>query len=409
MSALPEGTVTLLFTDIEGSTRLLQDLGDDYEELLTDHRRLLRGQFEANGGIVVDMQGDAFLVAFRRARDAVSAAAEAQRAVATHDWPGSADLRVRMAIHTGEPSKVNTGFVGLAVHRAARICAAGHGGQVLLSATTRDLVEDHLPSGMALLDLGEHRLKDVDRPETIVQLITEGVPPVFTPLKTLEHQSTRAPFAGQEEHLAAAAEATFAAEPGAEAGKSLGRVARARAVAGARTLDWRGFVHLPGHSRFANRLEGLGTSIHSTGRLASRDDLRAELQGLGRAFVTAAREARSADRLLRKEDLSALRRRVSQHREGAYVEPYLRNADELVMQTAALEGLVEARRQFEKESRRLEPWARALRGRVFDARLDSAKLDDLLFEIRPMRESAEGLAATFQQACDRAWRAFPTH
>jgi class 3 adenylate cyclase len=238
MSALPEGTVTLLFTDIEGSTRLLQDLGDDYEELLTDHRRLLRGQFEANGGIVVDMQGDAFLVAFRRARDAVSAAAEAQRAVATHDWPGSADLRVRMAIHTGEPSKVNTGFVGLAVHRAARICAAGHGGQVLLSATTRDLVEDHLPSGMALLDLGEHRLKDVDRPETIVQLITEGVPPVFTPLKTLEHQSTRAPFAGQEEHLAAAAEATFAAEPGAEAGKSLGRVARARAVAGARTLDW---------------------------------------------------------------------------------------------------------------------------------------------------------------------------
>jgi class 3 adenylate cyclase len=145
MSTLPEGTVTLLFTDIEGSTRLLQELGEAYGDFLTDHRRLLRTQFEHHGGVVVDTQGDAFFVAFRRARDAVSASVEAQRALASDDWSGSARARVRIAIHTGEPSHVGQGFVGLSVHRAARICSAGHGGQVLLSATTRDLVEDHRP------------------------------------------------------------------------------------------------------------------------------------------------------------------------------------------------------------------------------------------------------------------------
>jgi class 3 adenylate cyclase len=401
MSTLPEGTVTLLFTDIEGSTRLLQELGEAYEELLTDHRRLLRSQFEENGGVVVDTQGDAFLVAFGRARDAVIAAVEAQHALAAHDWRGSARPRVRMAIHTGEPSHVGEGFVGLSVHRAARICSVGHGGQVLLSLTSSDLVQDHLPPGVALLDLGEHRLKDLDRPEAIVQLVIEGIPPVFTPLKTLEDQPVDAtPFTGREEELATVAEDVIAAVPREEVGARTRRMAAAKA----RALDWRQFIHLPGHSRFANRLEGLGFSIHSTARIAPRD-LHAELRVLGRTFVTAARDARSANTLLRKEDQTVLARRLAHHRESAYLEHHLRGADRVATQIAALERLAEARRQFEKEARRLEPRVRAIRARVFDARLDSTTLDDLVLEMRPLQEAAEMLAATFHIAYDLASRA----
>ena len=403
MSTLPEGTVTLLFTDIEGSTRLLQELGEEYEELLTDHRRLLCTHFEANDGVVVDMQGDALFVAFRRARDAVEAAAEAQRALAAHVWSGSSELRVRMAIHTGEPSQVGTGFVGLSVHRAARICAAGHGGQVLLSATTRDLVEDHLPSGVALLDLGEHRLKDLDKPETIVQLVIEGVPPVFTQLKTLQHQRlTQTPFAGQEEELATATEAALATEPHGAMTRRIGW----RAAARARAFDLKAFVYLPGHSRFANRLEGLGLSIHSTARLASHEDLRDELQSLGRAFVTAARAARGADRLLQKEDQTVLARRLAEHREAAAWDHHLRHADKVATQMASLESLAEGRRQLEKEIRRLAPRARSIRARVFDARLDAGKLSDLLVDLRPLREAAEGHLAMFRKAYDEALSTF---
>ncbi len=160
-SDLPTGTVTLLFTDIEGSTRLLQQLGEHYASMLSECRALLRAAFHAHHGREVDTQGDAFLVAFARASDAISAAVAAQRALANHPWHQGIVVRVRMALHTGEPSLVTEGYVGLDVHRAARIMSAGHGGQVLLSQTTRDLVEHDLPEGVSLRDLGEHRLKDL--------------------------------------------------------------------------------------------------------------------------------------------------------------------------------------------------------------------------------------------------------
>ena len=146
MPELPTGTVTFLFTDIEGSTRLLQQLGDRYPDLLSEHHRLLRAAVEVRGGRVVDTQGDAFFVAFSRAADAVAAAIEAQRSIAAHSWPEGADLRVRMGLHTGEPASSGGGYVGLDVHRAARICAAGHGRQVLLSEATRALVDQVLPA-----------------------------------------------------------------------------------------------------------------------------------------------------------------------------------------------------------------------------------------------------------------------
>src|SRR6266536_189670 len=133
---LPSGTVTLLFTDIAGSTRLLQRLGERYADVLAVHHQLLHDAFAGHGGRVVDTQGDAFFVAFPRAVDAVHAAVDAQQALAAYPWPEGAAVRVRMGLHTGEPTAADGRYVGLAVHRAARVGAAGHGGQVLLSQTT---------------------------------------------------------------------------------------------------------------------------------------------------------------------------------------------------------------------------------------------------------------------------------
>src|SRR5690349_19851902 len=159
MAELPTGTVTLLFTDIEGSTRLLQRVGDDYADLLAAHRALLDEAFTRHRGVIVDNEGDAFFVAFASAKDAVAGAAAGQRALAEHDWPGGHEVRVRMGLHTGEPHAVGGRYVGLDVHHAARVMAVGHGGQVVLSETTRALLDD----AARLRDLGEHRLKDLTR------------------------------------------------------------------------------------------------------------------------------------------------------------------------------------------------------------------------------------------------------
>lgn len=186
MSELPTGAVTFLFTDVEGSTRLLKQLRDRYGEVLTEHGRLLRDVFARHGGRVVDTQGDSFFVAFASAREAVLAAVEAQRALAEHDWPEGTEVRVRMGIHTGQASATEERYVGLAVHRAARIAAAGHGGQVLVSQTTHNLLEDEeqeLP-GVDLRDLGEQRLKDLDRPVRLFQVIVQGLRTDFPPLRT---------------------------------------------------------------------------------------------------------------------------------------------------------------------------------------------------------------------------------
>jgi predicted ATPase/class 3 adenylate cyclase len=187
MAELPTGTVTFLFTDIEGSTRLLSEVGDAYADVLADHRRVLRKAFAEHGGAEVDTQGDAFLIAFARAKDAVAAAADAQRALA------EGSVRVRMGIHTGEPIRTDEGYAGMDVHRGARIAAAGHGGQVLISQTARELIQDDLPEEFALHDLGEHRLKDLSRPQRIFQLVAEGLEREFPPLATLENRPTNLP------------------------------------------------------------------------------------------------------------------------------------------------------------------------------------------------------------------------
>jgi predicted ATPase/DNA-binding SARP family transcriptional activator len=176
---LPSGTVTFLFSDIEGSTRLLTRLRGRYAEVLSEHQRLLRAAFDEHDGREVHTEGDAFYVAFVRASDAIAAAVSAQRSLASQRWPGGVDVRVRMGVHTGEAELRQDDYVGLDVHRAARICAAGHGGQVLISSSTRELVADELPDDVALRDLGEHRLKDLDRPEQLFQLVVGDLPAVF--------------------------------------------------------------------------------------------------------------------------------------------------------------------------------------------------------------------------------------
>ena len=185
--SLPGGTVTFLFTDIEGSTRLLQELGDDYGQVVADHRRLLREIFKGAGGNEVDTQGDAFFYSFPRARDAVRAAVDGQRALASHEWPGGVDVRVRMGLHTGEPTVGDEGYVGLDVVRAARICSAGHGGQILVSETTRALLGNDVPEGVNVRDLGRQHLKDVQY-EHVYELSLEESSEKFPPLK--EHDAT---------------------------------------------------------------------------------------------------------------------------------------------------------------------------------------------------------------------------
>jgi predicted ATPase/DNA-binding SARP family transcriptional activator len=199
---LPTGTVTLLFTDIEGSTRLLQAVGDGYRELLEEHAAQLRHAFATHRGHEIDMQGDAFLVAFSEAKEAVRAAIDAQRALAAHSWPQGTDMRVRIGIHTGVPIVADRRYVGLDVHRGARICEAGHGGQILLAQTTADLVSD----GFALRDLGEHRLKDLIEPVRLFQVLAEGLPREFPALRTLENRPTNlpaqpTPLVGREREL----------------------------------------------------------------------------------------------------------------------------------------------------------------------------------------------------------------
>ena len=184
--ALPSGTVTFLFTDIEGSTALLKHLGrDDYARLLGEHSKLLRAVVREHGGQVIDTQGDSLFCAFRSAREAVSASAESQRRLAGHEWPEQVRVRVRMGLHSSEPMTSEEGYVGIGVHRAARIGAAAHGGQVLLSETARALVVDDLPSGVSLRDLGVHRLKDIDEPVRLYQVVAAGLERQFPPPRTL--------------------------------------------------------------------------------------------------------------------------------------------------------------------------------------------------------------------------------
>jgi predicted ATPase/class 3 adenylate cyclase len=194
MTGPPTGTITLLFTDVEGSTLLLQRAGDAYADLLAEHRRLLDEAFAQHDGTVVDSEGDAFFVVFPSANDAAAAAVDAQHALRKHGWPEGYPVHVRIGLHTGEPRLIDGRYVGLDVHHAARVMAAGHGGQVLVSEATRALLDD----SFRVRDLGEHRLKDLSSAQRLFQLEAEGLRTEFPPLKTLDNRPTNLPVQPNE-------------------------------------------------------------------------------------------------------------------------------------------------------------------------------------------------------------------
>jgi predicted ATPase/class 3 adenylate cyclase len=201
VAELPHGTVTTLFTDIAGSTLLLRALGTEaYRVQLEVHRTLLRAAFGRHGGQEVEMQGDSFHFAFARASDAVRAAAEAQLALEEAAWPRGEPIAVRIGIHTGEPAAVDDLYIGLDIHRAARIMAAAHGGQVLVSESTATLVREELPAGLMLRDLGEHRLKDLAEPQRLYQLGAVEFPPLRT-LKRTNLPRPASSFVGRKKEV----------------------------------------------------------------------------------------------------------------------------------------------------------------------------------------------------------------
>ncbi len=202
-------TLTFLFTDIEGSTAMLQRLGGAYAEVLAGHHEIIRSGLAAHHGREVDTQGDAFFAVFAAPSACVAAAVEMQRALSAHRWPADYPVRVRMGVHSGEAARTPVGLVGLEVHRAARIAAVAHGGQIVLSAAAAALLSDSLPAGASLRDLGLHRLKDLGRPERIFQLDADGLPTGFPPLASLDNPKLRnnlpaqaSSFIGREAQLA---------------------------------------------------------------------------------------------------------------------------------------------------------------------------------------------------------------
>ncbi|HEV2872923.1 MAG TPA: adenylate/guanylate cyclase domain-containing protein, partial [Actinomycetota bacterium] len=207
MTDLPTGTVTFLFTDIEGSTSLLQELGDRYPAVLDEHAAIIRRAVSDGGGIEVSTHGDAFFAVFRSPAGAVGAAAAAQRGLAARDWSPGPPVRVRMGAHTGEGALGGDDYAGIDVHRAARIADAAHGGQVVLSDATRALVQHALPSGASIRDLGMHHLRGIADPERLHQLVAEGLAADFPAPRTLDARPSNLPlqltsFVGREEEIA---------------------------------------------------------------------------------------------------------------------------------------------------------------------------------------------------------------
>ncbi len=195
-ATLPRGTVTFLFTDVEGSTDVIRAIGDGgYASVRAELRRLLRDAFETHGGREIDTAGDGFFVAFESARGAVAAAVDAQVALASFTWPTQAEIRVRMGLHTAEPHLGADGYVGIGVHRAARICTAARGGQILVSNATAGIVEDAELPGVEFVDLGEYRLKGLSQKQRLFQLTVSRLPSEFGPPRTPE-MDARVPGAG---------------------------------------------------------------------------------------------------------------------------------------------------------------------------------------------------------------------
>jgi class 3 adenylate cyclase len=351
------GTVTFLLTDIQGSTELVQRLGDRWPAVAGDQRRLLREAVTEVGGHEVDARSEELFFAFGRAQDAVAAAASAQRALNEHSWPADAVVRVRMGLHTGEPAVGDDGgYLGLDVHRTARICAAGHGGQVLCSATTRAILVD---SDLEFVDLGEQRLKGLERPERVFQLVVPGGSREFPPLRS----TAAAPFEGAERELGVAA-LTRVRE----------RVGRFPSIR----------QRPPASRRAADICFALRATLPQV-----PDDGRPAVIELARAFTELSRAAGDADRYLARIDRRALAKKLADARElGVLSRNAAQLAERLDMQLHVIDALV------------------AARGTV-DARLDELERRALArpaADARTLRRDVEHVGGQLAGAVDRALR-----
>ena len=348
MVDLPHGTVTLLFTDLEGSTQLLRRLGERYGAALDDQRRILREAVAEHGGTVIDSRGDELFAAFPRARAGLGAAVAAQRGLAEHVWPEGETLKVRMGLHTGEPGLRDDGYLGLDVHRAARISAAAHGGQVLLSQVTRELAAGE---GDEFVDLGEHTLKDLPRPERLFQAVGPGLAREFPPLRTAAADLP----AGRERELAAAL---------TRSRRFLDRLRPARR--GFADLGWDVRALLP--SEPPERRESLLT--------------------LGRELFDVARSADEIDKTLAVVERKELMQRLAVQREQSVLsKASAREAEVTERRLATLDTLTARRAASEGVANEVGEWLRA-RGST----------DALERLIEDVRRTNQDLSAALEEA-----------
>jgi class 3 adenylate cyclase len=419
----PTRTVTLLFSDIEESTRLLREAGDDYAAILAEYRRVLRDAFARHGGREVDTQGDSFFVVFDSARDAVQAAVEAQRTLAGPDWPFGQPVRVRIGIETGEPSVGDDGYIGLVVHRAARICAAAHGGQVLLSSATRGVLGEDEVAGTALLDLGSHLLKDFYRAEQLYQLLIDGLPADLRAPRTGVPDD--AVPVGREEPDAGLVEAVEAAiEPpvsraGAPAGvapdlpKSVRQAGLATvrspaylvllaalvavgvvvtpwvfALAVALTIV---IVALSTASRRRESVLSVGWRVSALEAVAPDHELASLLRDLGFGLSSSKEWAWRAEKYLAENNRRTISREVRRRRAAAASAGDALQADRLARELDALDAVAERRAATVRELRRFGSCVDELRDALFESRLGHAEKDELVAQLEAERAKIDGL------------------
>jgi class 3 adenylate cyclase len=372
MIDLPNGTVTLFFTDVEGSTELLRRLGERYGTALEDQRRILRNAVAEHGGTEIDSRGDELFAAFPRASAAVAAAVAAQNALAEHQWPDGSTLKVRMGLHTGEPAPSDDGYLGLDVHRAARISAAAHGQQVLVSHTTRDLIGE----GGEFVDLGEHQLKDLPTPERLFQVVVPGLATDFPPLRTADTDLS----AGRERELAAAL---------ARPQRLLQRLRTSKH--GFADLGWDARALLP----------------------AAPAETRDSLSRLARELFDAARTAAEADQAIAVVQRKELVRRLTNQREQAVLSKASeREAHASETQLTALDTLIARRAEAEEVAKvvreRLgEPRPKRLDESIEDVRRASRHLNAALDDAqRKLKVVGERLRRTRSRGVFRAGEQF---
>jgi class 3 adenylate cyclase len=425
---VPSRTITLLFTDIEESTRLLRELGEGYAELLAEHRRVLREAFALNRGREVDTQGDAFFCVFDSAHDAVAAAVVAQRALSGPDWPLQTRVRVRMGIDTGEPSVSGDAYIGLAVHRAARVCSAANGGQVLLSSAASSVLGEAGVAGTAVRDLGEHRLKDFDRPERLYQLLIDGLPSDLRPPRTGVKQGADAVvFTGDEDRLADAVEA--AVTPARSASERAGDTHRWRrsiapataavmrspldltvlallALLGAAYTPWLFAVAIgaavtmvavkaSSHRRAA--VDSMGLRLYALRALAPDAELADRVKELGALLVRAGMATREADDCLAHYDRHALAQDLHDRRAAAISAADGRRIDSLAQALDALDMLMERRRALAREVREVEAREDEIRSDLFKVRLGRLAREVLASTLVSVEADVEDAVTALQQ------------